>query len=152
MALDDRDLFNAICNRLSDQPIEVIMEQYEKAKKINADIEKRATETANSKSQEGNPAGADIEANKPKYTRRDFKVKPKEALGEDFIICCICGEKRKSITKTHLAMHGITASDYKHLCGYPESLSLMSKNQLEASRKIISRAQNRRLEMRREGN
>ena len=32
MALEDKDIFNAIFNKYSDQPIEFIMEQYEKAK------------------------------------------------------------------------------------------------------------------------
>ena len=35
MALEDKDLFSAIFNKYSDQPIEFVMEQYEKAKNIN---------------------------------------------------------------------------------------------------------------------
>ena len=35
MALEDKDIFNAIFNKYSDQPIEFIMEQYEKAKSLN---------------------------------------------------------------------------------------------------------------------
>ena len=41
MALEDKDIFNAICTRFNDQPIEFIMEQYEKARKLNAAIESR---------------------------------------------------------------------------------------------------------------
>ena len=39
MALEDKDIFNAIFNKYSDQPIEFIMEQYEKAKILNMAIE-----------------------------------------------------------------------------------------------------------------
>ena len=41
MALEDKDIFNAIFNKYSDQPIEFIMEQYEKAKILNMAIERR---------------------------------------------------------------------------------------------------------------
>ena len=41
MALEDKDLFNAIFNKYSDQPIEFVMEQYEKAKILNLEIERR---------------------------------------------------------------------------------------------------------------
>ena len=41
MALEDKDIFNAIFNKYSDQPIEFIMEQYEKAKVLNMAIERR---------------------------------------------------------------------------------------------------------------
>ena len=41
MALEDKDLFSAIFNKYSDQPIEFVMEQYEKAKNINLEIERR---------------------------------------------------------------------------------------------------------------
>lgn len=39
MALEDKDIFNAIFNKYSDQPIEFIMEQYEKAKILRACLE-----------------------------------------------------------------------------------------------------------------
>ena len=41
MALEDRDIFTAIFAKYSDQPIEFVMEQYEKAKLLNMAIEKR---------------------------------------------------------------------------------------------------------------
>lgn len=42
MALEDKDIFNAIFNKYSDQPIEFIMEQYEKAKILRACLETSA--------------------------------------------------------------------------------------------------------------
>lgn len=41
MPLEDRDIFTAIFAKYSDQPIEFVMEQYEKAKLLNMAIEKR---------------------------------------------------------------------------------------------------------------
>lgn len=41
MALEDRYIFTAIFAKYSDQPIEFVMEQYEKAKLLNMAIEKR---------------------------------------------------------------------------------------------------------------
>ncbi len=80
MALEDRDIFAAICSRCSDQPIEFIMEQYEKAKRINMDIEKRID---NGDTVEESPecalAAAEIiekvESPKKKYTRRKLKIR-----------------------------------------------------------------------------
>lgn len=79
MALEDRDIFAAICSRCSDQPIEFIMEQYEKAKRINMDIEKRID---NGDTVEESPecalAAAEIiekvESPKKKYTRRKLSL------------------------------------------------------------------------------
>lgn len=44
MDLGDRDIFAAIFAKYSDQPIEFVMEQYEKAKLLNMAIEKHPLE------------------------------------------------------------------------------------------------------------
>ena len=44
MALDDKDIFMAIFNKFSDQPIEFVMAQYEKAKILNMEIERRRSQ------------------------------------------------------------------------------------------------------------
>ena len=58
MALEDKDIFNAIFNKYSDQPIEFIMEQYEKAKLLNMAIERRINAQAEQpvKAEEAAPA------------------------------------------------------------------------------------------------
>lgn len=145
MALEDKDIFMAICERFPDQPIEIIMEQYEKAKKINMDIERRIAESENAAYDNEDIANA---APKRKFSRRDLVLKPNEAITEDYIACCICGQQRQSITKTHLGAHGISVEDYRKLCGYPEKLPLMSHRQLAASRDVISLAQKARLQKR----
>lgn len=153
MALEDRDIFAAICSRCSDQPIEFIMEQYEKAKRLNMDIEKRVgcSDTAET-SPETEAAAAEpveeIQPPKKKYTRRMLKVKPQDAITDESIFCCICGEQRQSLTQKHLACHDITVEDYKKLCGYPQNQPLMSNNRLARSKEIIARAQQARIDKR----
>lgn len=153
MALEDKDIFAAICNRCDDQPIEFIMEQYEKAKRLNMDIEKRmgcseaaevlpGTETANAEIVD------EQQPPKKKYTRRMLKVKPQDAITDDSIFCCICGAQRQSLTQKHLACHEITVEDYKKLCGYPQNQPLMSNNRLARSKEIIARAQQARIDKR----
>ncbi len=154
MALEDRDIFAAICSRCSDQPIEFIMEQYEKAKRINMDIEKRID---NGDTVEESPECAltaaeiieKVESPKKKYTRRKLKVKPQDSITDDAIFCCICGEERQSLTQKHLACHDISVEDYKKLCGYSPDQPLMSNRRLARSREIIGRAQKARIDKRR---
>lgn len=149
MPLEDKDIFAAIFNKYSDQPIEFVMEQYEKAKTINSEIEKRLDD----KNQETAPPSIeiieDVVAEEPepkkKYTRRSLKVKPEDAITEDAIFCCICGEEHQILTDKHLSRHGITTADYKKLCRYPAAQPLMSGKRLAQSREIIKHAQNVRL-------
>lgn len=153
MALEDKDIFNAICSRSGDQSIESIMEQYEKAKLLNMQIEKRLdsllTQAAPCESEIAETR-EQIEvtetAPKKKFDRRKFAVKPNVAITEDSITCCICGEARQSLTSTHLAKHDLTAEEYKQLCGYPANQKLMSGKRLAKSKEIIRRAQKARLE------
>lgn len=155
MALDDKDIFNAICNLNAGQPIDVIMAQYEKAKRLNMEIERR-TLTFNEPEQETivEPMEEEVEVveevlpPKKKYTRRQLRVKPQDAITEDAIFCCICGEERQSLTTKHLATHDITVEDYKKLCGYPANQPLMSGKRLAKSKEIIARAQQARLDKR----
>lgn len=152
MALDDKDIFKAICERYSDQPIEYIMAQYEKARRMNMEIEQRSTQNAAQFApfapaveevvevvEEATPA-------KKKYNRRSLAVKPQVSITDDVIYCCICGEQRQSLTAKHLATHGITVEEYKKLCGYPPNQALMSGKRLAKSKEIIARAQKARLD------
>ncbi|MBQ3059519.1 MAG: MucR family transcriptional regulator [Desulfovibrio sp.] len=150
MALEDKDIFNAVFTRFSDQPIEFIMEQYEKARKLNVAIESRlngcsAGEQAVAEQSvvAAVPAAAPAEeaAPKKKYTKRMLKVKPQEAIQEDCIYCCICGDKKSVLTSAHLANHDITPDEYRVLCSYDAKQPLMSKKREEQSKIIIARAQ-----------
>ena len=151
MALEDKDIFNAIFNKYSDQPIEFIMEQYEKAKMLNIAIEKRQlnqyvsmdvdpvadamTESLNS--EDATP--------KKKYTKRDLVVKPQTAITDEHIWCCICGQQRSILTSKHLAQHGITVDEYKTLCRYGAKQPLMSHDRAELARVVIAKAQQARM-------
>lgn len=157
MSLEDRDIFAAIWSRYTDQPVEFIMEQYEKAKRINLEIEKRLAPLMLTEGGSDPVAVETIEAEivepeKPvqqkKYTRRNLKKKPGEAIMDDSIVCCICGLERQSLTQKHLAAHGITAAEYRKLCGYDPKQPLMSRNRLAKSQEIIAKAQKARLEKR----
>lgn len=158
MALDDRDIFLAICERFADQPIEFIMEQYEKAKKLNIGIEKRIGAALNDEPEVAQSPDIIVEeevieplpAPKKRYTKRSLKVKPQDAITDDVIYCCICGEARQSLTVKHLAAHDISVEEYKKLCGYSPDTALMSHKRLEKSKEIIRRAQKARLDKRKE--
>ncbi len=76
------------------------------------------------------------------YTKRMLKVKPENAITNDEILCCICGESRKALTSRHLATHnGITPEGYKKLCGYAQDQPLMSKRHFSGMKKNVQKAQ-----------
>lgn len=154
MALDDRDIFNAVFTRFKDQPIEYIMEQYALAKKLNMEIERGAdTQTApEACAPVAEPAQEQTEetaAPAPvhkRYTKRDLKIKPQDAITDDTISCCLCGIERQNLTANHMMnAHGLTIDEYKKLCGYPPEQKLMSRRRLAKSREIISKAQEARI-------
>lgn len=158
MSLDDRDIFSAICNRYPDQPMEFIMAEYEKARNFNRQIELREAQETQCDSQiapamgtfgtnTGATAVEEAEAvpEKKRYNRRKLKVRPENAITEDVIYCCICGEPRQNLTVKHLAQHGFTVEEYKELCRYTPDQPLMSKKHLAHSREVVAKAQQARL-------
>lgn len=161
MSLSDKDIFMAICEKCKDQPIEIVMMEYEKAVNLNAEIEKRRLADIQKTASVSEPVckKSDVEVvpekktqeveiqaiAKKKYDKRSFKVKPNEAITDDLIYCCICGEGKKLLSSTHIQKHDITVEEYKKLCGYPANLSLMSKNQLAKSHSSISLAHDERM-------
>lgn len=157
MALEDKDIFMAICARGQDVPIERIMEEYEKAKKLNMDIEKRFDDARHCVPEPAMPESAAVveEINyepqpKKKLNKRNLKVKPAEAIKDTAIFCCICGAERQSLTAKHIAGHGMTVAEYKSLCGYSPDQPLMSRQRLAKSQEIIARAQQARMAKRAE--
>lgn len=153
MALDDRDIFKAIWERFPDQPLEFVMEQYAKARRLNMEIERSVNQTTDV------DAGPDVEEEavvdveldaspmpqRKKLNKRRFKVKPEDSITDDAIYCCVCGEKLQSLTVKHLAKHETTPEEYKRVCGFPPNMPLMSHKRLAKSKEIIERAQQARL-------
>lgn len=155
MALEDRDIFKAICERFTDQPIEFIMAQYAKAKRMNMEIERLLAWDVDADDDLEEEVEIDDEepdevAAPPKrrLNRRHFKVKPEDSITDEFIRCCICGEERQSLTSKHLAKHDVTVEDYKRACGFDPDKPLMSGKRLAKSKEVIARAQQARLEKR----
>ena len=79
------------------------------------------------------------------YTKRNLKVKPRDAIKKDTITCCICGKSIISINARHLASHnGLTKEGYLKLCGYPADQVLMSLNHLAKMKTQVLKAQKAR--------
>lgn len=156
MALDDKDILNAVFARFNDKPIEYIMAQYEIAKRMSMDIERRLTEKQVNEcvtvSPEMTVEDTASEVDKPleapkrkKAGRKDLICKPEEAITDDYIKCCLCGKESSSLTSRHLAQHDISVEEYKKLCGYPEDRKLMSGNFERKMLHNVQRAQQVRM-------
>lgn len=65
-------------------------------------------------------------------------VDPKKAIREKSIICLECGKSFKVLTKRHLALHELTAAEYKEKWGYTKKTSLVSKGLARERRKKMS--------------
>lgn len=63
----------------------------------------------------------------------------KSSIRREHIRCLECKQRFQAITQTHLALHGITAAEYRRKWGMPERQSLSSR----------ASAANRRVTMRR---
>lgn len=54
-------------------------------------------------------------------------IKPKQAITNEAVFCCLCGKEYKRLTKTHLEKeHGISVEQYKEICGYNKEQSLFA--------------------------
>lgn len=146
MALEDRDIFLAVCERFSDKPMDYIMTQYALARKMNRLIEKDMEAEEEDICECETVEVAEEAAPAKRYTKRSLRVKPQDAITDDSIFCCICGLERQTLSAKHIATHGLTVDEYKKLCGYPEDQKLMSRRQLAKSREIINKAQQARME------
>ena len=83
-------------------------------------------------------------APRKKYTRRNLVAKPEEAIGKEFVECCLCGRKVQNLTTRHLLSHGISMDEYKKLCGYALDQKLICGNLMEKLQKNVLRAYNSR--------
>ena len=57
---------------------------------------------------------------------RWLKGDPRRALGEDAIVCLVCGQALRQLTNTHLRLHGLTAPLYRERFGYNRCRPLMA--------------------------
>ena len=156
MALDDKDILNAVFARFNDQPVEFIMAQYEIAKRMSMDIERRLAGMPADEPARISPQGAgampapeaenaEEAPRRKKFGRKDLICKPEEAITDDFIKCCLCGKESSSLTSRHLAQHGISVEEYKRLCGYAEDQKLMSGKFEQKMLHNVQRAQQVRM-------
>jgi hypothetical protein len=62
------------------------------------------------------PAAAELD-----QCRRD----PRQAVGEEHIVCLVCGLVFRQLTNTHVRSHGLTSLEYKAQHGYNRHRPLM---------------------------
>lgn len=155
MPLEDKDIFNAVFDKYRDQPIEFVMAQYEKAKLLNRDIERRLSAPAagqDAAGQGGLPATAEPQSPAPeeksapqpprkRFTKKDLVADPETAITDDGITCCICGQRFNTLTARHLKNHDISVEEYKYLCGYTSAQKLMSFNLAATLARNVQKAQ-----------
>lgn len=97
------------------------------AGKLLAGISKLRAETAM-----GRVAASPGSGVSPAVAPSELKVSPKKAIQADKIVCCVCGFESKTLTKGHLAEHGLTRDAYLDMCGYAKSTKLMCRDQIDA--------------------
>jgi predicted transcriptional regulator len=119
VSIDDRAL-----NRV---PEKVIDAEFTQVKAIEAEPEKPIS-----------PAKR-MASLRAKYKKK-FKKAPEECIQEENIYCAICGDKLKTLTKTHIATHdNMTTDEYKELCGYDKAMPLMSNKTLREARERMKK-------------
>jgi predicted transcriptional regulator len=64
---------------------------------------------------------------------------PKRSIRDDVVICIECGWRTSSLTKGHLAKHGLTPEQYKAKWGLKPNLHLMSKQALAKRRESMTK-------------
>ena len=72
-----------------------------------------------------NPTSAPDTVSPPR-TLADLRRDPRQAIGEEFIACLICGRLLRQLTNTHLRADGTTAMAYKSRFGYNRRRPLMA--------------------------
>lgn len=79
-----------------------------------------------------------------KYERTDQWPVPespdawKDSIHEDHVICMICGEKLKLLTKAHLRKHGGDKAEYRRHFNIPFNVPLASDILIEERRRAMS--------------
>ena len=144
MPITDEALLQMMFKQHEGQPIEFIMAEYGKAKRLYLEIEQGLAQGANGPTIDvvgvqvgGELPAAEEENGEPKkrFTKRSLKCDPKEAIKQESITCCLCCKQFKVLNSRHLKSHGISVEDYKKLCDYPKNQLLMSKQEAKKAEK-----------------
>ena len=149
--ITDTELLKLVMERYPEQPSALIIEQFTvlKAGLIQAnnklavlDMDEAVAEPADIEESVQEPANEPVaSAPRKKFTRRNLVVHPEEAIGEASVQCCLCGRAFQNLTAKHLLSHGISAEDYKKLCGYAPEQKLICGNLLEKLQENVQKAQ-----------
>ncbi len=139
MAIDENVLFQTIYQRNPNKSVEDVMKEVVKAKNAYEKAEQSATNTASS------------EEGVKRLTRRSLKFDPDEAIQDEYIQCCLCGEKLTNLNKRHLARHHTNPEEYRRVCGYDPKQPLMSRQHMAHVDETIKRAQEGRRRTRNQG-
>lgn len=154
--IKDSELLKLIMERYSEQPFGFILEQFTifKAGLIEAngklaerDMVEDIAESAKIETTQDAVSETETDmlpAPGKKYTRRNLVAKPEEAIGKEFVECCLCSKKVQNLTARHLSSHGISMDEYKKLCGYAPDQKLICGNLMEKLQKNALRAHNSR--------
>lgn len=78
------------------------------------------------------------------YTSEDLERNPQKAIGDNYIVCCLCGEQMQSLGRHLKAKHGISAERYREICGYSKDVPLMSRNAARAAAERMNLARDSR--------
>ena len=151
--ISDAELLKLVMDRYPEQPSAFIIEQFAifKAGLIQANnklavmdnVEESATDTVSTESSEQVPT-PEAETPKKKFTKRNLVAKPEEAITTELVQCCLCGKTFQNLTAKHLLSHGISADEYKKLCGYAPEQKLICGNLLEKLQENVQKAQRSR--------
>ncbi|MBO4299979.1 MAG: MucR family transcriptional regulator [Desulfovibrio sp.] len=159
MAVSDDFLFKTIYDRLQDRPIEEVIREYEKAKIAMLKAEEVIQSRAVSQGAEKNdpvlavpgqlplpqvPCGENKAFTEVKYTSDDLKRNPQNAIGDNYIVCCLCGAEMRSLSKHLKAHHSISPEKYREICGYDKDIVLMSRNAASAAKERLTTARESR--------
>lgn len=154
--IKDSELLKLVMEKYPEQPFDFILEQFTifKAGLIEAngklterDKAENIVESAKIEVTQDTVSEAETDmppAPRKKYTRRNLVAKPEEAIGKEFVECCLCGRKVQNLTARHLLSHGISMDEYKKLCGYAPDQKLICGNFMEKLQKNVLRAYNSR--------
>jgi predicted transcriptional regulator len=166
MAVSDDFLFKTIYDRLHNRPIEDVILEYTKAKiaMLKAEEEIRSKilrckatnigpdltqpveviERAEDLSSTIEPIVSNETNTEVEYTHDDLERNPQNAIGDNYIICCLCGAEMKSLSRHLKTHHSISPEKYRAICGYGKDIVLMSRNAALAAKERLATARESR--------
>lgn len=142
MPISDEVLLQMMFKQHEGQPIEFIMAEYGKAKQLYLKIEQGLAKSATKeiidvekvedepqKLEQGDKGAVKVERVERHYTKNDLVSNPEEAIHDDYIVCCLCNKHFYTLGNHISSQHQIWSKSYRTLCGYPDDLPLMSRQE-----------------------